>query len=265
MNKAWPGSGKPDNEFLGPGAVYFNYDEPDEFMVGLTKGGNEFNDNVEFRERESDADIAPVKGARDMVMMRPQLTVRSLKINVQNFLKYYAGMKAGAVVDGIQSVYRTIDLSGSYIKNVAWVGQDRLGNNMAVVVKNALGDNPFTLSMAKGEEIVPEVIFTGHVDPATFDPEDETTYPYRIDFEAATVTFTIKDAATPTPAAVAGATIKLDDGQSKITDVEGVATFVCTYGKVGYSVSKSGYTTVSGTITVDAETEAVAVTMPTAG
>ncbi len=263
MNKAWPGSGQPDNEFLGPGAVYFNYREPDEFLVGLTKGGNEFNDNVEFREREADSDIAPVKGARDMVMMRPQLTVRSLKINVQNFLKYYAGMMAGAVTAGIQSVYRTINLSQSYIKNVAWVGQDRSGNCMAVIVKNALGDNPFTLSMAKGEEIVPEVIFTGHIDPETFDPEDEETYPYVIEFEAATVTFTITDDAE-TPAAIAGAAVVLDDGQTGITNESGVVVFACTFGKVGYTATKTGYAAVSGTATIDAATEAISITMDAA-
>ena len=48
-NKAFQGGGQPDNEFLGPGAVYFNYGETNEILIGVTKGGNEFTDGAEFR------------------------------------------------------------------------------------------------------------------------------------------------------------------------------------------------------------------------
>lgn len=249
MNKAYSGGGQPTNEFLGPGAIYFNYGLPNELLVGVTKGGNEFNDNAEFREREADADIAPVKGARDLVSLRPQLTVRSLKINAQNLTRYYAGMKASAPLSGKMSLRRTVDLSSSYIENVAWVGQNRLGNNMAVLVKNALGDNALNISANKAEEIVSEIVFTAHVDPATFDPEDASTYPYEIIMEAGTLTFTVEDKGG---SFVDGALVELDDGQSGVTDNNGIVTFDCTYGLISYTVS-DGSLTYSGVVTVDSE------------
>jgi hypothetical protein len=263
-NKAWSGAGHPDNEMLGAGAIYFNYGLANEFLLGVTKGGNEFNDNAEFRDREGDSDFAPVKGARDLSVLRPQLTVRSLRIDVQNFLRYYAGLKAdsGGAVAGVLSLYRTVDLSASYITNVAWVGQDRAGNNMAIIVKNALGDCPLNIVANKAEEVVPEIIFTGHIDPLTFDPSDESTYPYEIQFEVAALTITVMDNAG-TPAPVVGATVKLDDGQVGTTNETGVAMFDVTFGKIGYTITKTGFITGTGVITVDSATETATITLVT--
>lgn len=261
MNKGYPGLGQPVNEFLGPGAVYFDYGLATEIQIGLTKGGSVFNDNAVFKRRDGDGDYTPVKGAVELQSLTPQLTINSLKINVQNMLKYYAGMVAGTASDGAQSLYRAYDLSGSYVTNVAWVGKDRAGNNMAVVLDNCLGDGPVNLSPVKDEEIVPQIIFTAHADPATFDPDDKTTWPYHFDFEVSTVTFTVMNNAG-TPVAVADAAITLDDGQTGTTNENGVAVFSCTFGSIGYTVSKAGHTTVAGTMVVDSSTEAVAVTLP---
>lgn len=264
MGKGFPGLGNPYNEFLGAGAVYVNYGEDDEYRLGLTKGGNEFNDNAEFREREADGDMGAVKGAIDIVSMRPQLTIRSLRIDAQAVQMYYAGLAGGTVTDGKQSFYRTVDLSGAYTDNIAFVGETRGGNPIVIYLDNVIGMNALNLAFAKSEETVPEIVFTATFDPATFDPATPTTYPYHVEFAVGEVTFMVKDGATPA-VAVQGAAVTLADGQSALTDESGVASFDVTYGKIGYSVAKSGSVTVTGTLTVDGVTEAVAVTLAAAG
>lgn len=258
MNKANPGYGQPYNELLGPGAIYTNYGLTNEHKLGLTKGGNSFTDNAEFREREADSDIAPIKGAIDLVKMVPQLTIKALRIDAQAFLKYYAGMQADTVTGGVQKLYRTVDLSNSYNDNIAFVGQTRGGDNIAIVLDNAIGLNALSLAAQKKDEIVSEVVFTATADPKTFDPEDKTTYPYHVEFEVANVTFTVTGTGD---AALEGATITLDDGQTGATDASGQTSFECTFGKIGYTIVMGGYANASGVATIDEEIEAIAVSM----
>jgi len=187
--------------------------------------------------------------------------MRSLRVDAEAVQMYYAGLGAQEVDEGLQNIYRTGDLSSAYITNVAFVGVTRGGNPVAIILENAIGLNALNLVFAKGEETVAEVIFTATFDPTTFDPEDEETWPYHLQFQMGAVTFTVTDDATPTPAAIEGALIMLSDGQSAETSAQGQASFDCTYGQVGYTITKSGKTTATGIITVDGATEAVAVTM----
>lgn len=176
--------GTPNVEALGAGAVYVGGDITDwgttpGVLLGVTKGGNSFNDNAEFRTRSADADYFAVKGARDLVAFNPQLTTNQLACSTTDLAKCFAGAvkTTGTTYD---TVNRTIDLSTSYIDTLWWIGQTRSGLDVAIRLDNALGDGPITFSTTKDEEIVLNVIFTAHADPATFDPTDETTYPYAI-------------------------------------------------------------------------------------
>jgi hypothetical protein len=172
--------GVPTGEYLGPGAIYFNYGEASEVVVGATKGGGEFNDGAEFRQREADGDLGPVKGAIDLIKLNPILTVNALKIDKTNLQKFFAGMS----LDDADAIYskltRMVDLTNSYIENVAFVGQNRSGTDMVIILYNALGDGALVMAFTKDEEIVPEVQFTATFDPTTFDRTDPDTYPYQI-------------------------------------------------------------------------------------
>lgn len=256
MNNAFSGIGIPATEFLGAGAVYFNWGETTETKVGVTKGGSEFTDNAEYREREADGDYAPVKNHRSLVKLTPTLTINALKINVGNFLKFYAGMvEDSTTVTGSTRLYRTKDLSSSYLTNVAFVGQNREGKNIAVVLQNALGDGAFALpATPKEEEIVPVVQFVAHVDSA-FDPDDETTYPYYIEFDTSQVTFTVEQTATP----VVGAVV-VCNGQAGLSDASGEVVFTVLKGSdIPYTVTASTYVTQTSSVDVTADTTAVAI------
>ncbi len=259
MNKAYPGVGSTVHEFLGPGAVYFNYGLSSETRVGLTKGGSEFNDNAEFREREADGDYAPVKGHRQITKFTPQLSINALRLSTSNLLKFYAGMQAdNTTTAGKSKIYRTLDLSSSYIDNVAFVGKNKEDKNIIVVVKNALGDGPINIPTTdKENEIVINPQFTGHIDD-TFDPDDKTTYPYYIEKDTSQVTFTVDDGTDP----IEGAVI-IFDAQYAATAADGTAIFTSdkSTSALSYTISKDGYTDISGTLVVDDDTEAVTVHM----
>lgn len=181
--------GTPSTEYLGAGAIYTggdphpkNWGVTPPTILGATKGGNTYNDNAEFRERQADADYFPVKGARDLVFMRPQLTINALSISTANLEKYYAGM-ATTTDTTYDSMTRTIDISTSYVDHVWFVGKNRAGKDIIQRLDNVLGDSPMTWNPGKDEEIVLNIVWTAHADPATFDPTDATTYPCATFFE----------------------------------------------------------------------------------
>lgn len=256
MNKAYGGVGNPTNEFLGAGAIYFNWGLVNETYIGATKGGGTFTDNAEFREREADQDYAPVKGHRNLVKMTPQLTVPGLKLSVANLVRFIAGAKTDTSTAGQTKIVRSLDLSGSYIDNVAFVGANREGKLMVVVVKNALADGAFNIpATPKEEEIVISPQFTGHIDEL-FDPDDISTYPYEIIMDTSVVTFTVNDNLA---APLENAVVKLN-GEYGVTDASGEVVFNTDKGTaVRYTVEATGFVTATGTITIDDDVEAQTV------
>jgi hypothetical protein len=194
--------GSPTTEYLGAGAIYFDYGLVTEAVIGATKGGSNFTDNLEVREREADGDYTPVKNAIDITKIRPELTVNALKLDKTNLVKYFGGMALDDTDSTYSKLTRTLDMSSSYITNVAFVGQNRAGLDIIIILYNAIGLNALVTAITKDEEIVPEVIFTGTADPDTFDRDDKDTYPYQVWFEKAadttapTVTVVPVDAAT---------------------------------------------------------------------
>lgn len=253
--------GAPSTEYLGAGAIYFNFGEIDETVIGATKGGSEFTDNAEFRMREADGDYGPVKGAIDLIKMTPQLTVNALKIDKVNLQKFFAGMNLDDADTTYSKLTRMLDLSSSYITNVAFVGQSRSGSDIIVILYDVLGDGALQFAITKDEEIVPGVQFTATFDPATFDKTDASTYPYQIWLQKAagnTVTFTITtDGTTP----IAGATVTFN-GTTVASAADGTAVFtnVATGTNVAFKVEKTGYDTYLSAIDVDG-TETKTITM----
>lgn len=195
-NNARAPLGNPSTEYLGPGAIYFDYGEPTEVVIGATKGGGEFSDNAEFRHREGDGDIGPVKGAIDLIKMTPVLKVKALKIDKTNLQKYYAGINLNDTNATYSKLTRMLDLSNSYITNVAFVGQNRTGQDIVIILYDAIGLSALVTAFTKDEEIVPELEFTGTFNSETFDSTDDSTYPCQIWLQK------ISDATVPTVSGV---------------------------------------------------------------
>jgi len=78
---------------------------------------------------------------------------------------------------------RTYDLSSSYIDTVYWIGKTRGGKNIAIELKNVLGEGPVSWNPVKDEEIIINTILTAHANSEVFDIDNVGTYPYKIIIE----------------------------------------------------------------------------------
>jgi hypothetical protein len=205
--KAYAPLGDPTTEYLGPGALYFNFGEAGEAVVGVSKAGGSFTDGAVFRRREGDGDIAAVKNAIDLVRLDPKLIINLLKIDKTNLVKYFAGMALVDTHATYSKVTRKLDLTSSYITNVAYVCQNRDGNDIIYLLPIAIGDGVLEAAFTKDEEIVAKVQFTGCIDPSTFVKTDPDTYPYQIwlvkDGDVAAPTVVVSPLDTATDVAVA--------------------------------------------------------------
>ena len=238
--------GSPSTEYLGAGAVYFDYGELTELCVGVTKGGSSFTDNAEFRMREADGDYSAIKGAIDMTKFMAELTIKALKIDKVNLVKYFAGMSLDDSDGTYSKLTRKLDLSSSYITNVAWVGQNRAGLDIVIILYDAIGLGAFAAATEKDIEIAPEVKLTATIDPDTFIVTDASTYPYQIWLQK------VADVAAPTVTVVPADTA---------TDVAVAATVVWTFNEAikksavkaaNFFLIKADGTAVAGALTINA-------------
>lgn len=170
------------NFMVGAGAVYVNFDEPDERLLGATSGGNSFNIEQDVREAEPDGRPGPVKGMRDIVEVRARLSVSLMEMTTENFKLAIAGSESRPFPDPTAATHdeifrnRQLNWDSDYIKNIALVGKVKGSEQPAVfIIENGLQDENVELGTEDREEAVLEVTFTGHFDPANMDQE-----PWRI-------------------------------------------------------------------------------------
>lgn len=173
-----------DYFIVDAGAVYLNYDLPDERLLGATRGGNSFAIEQDVREIEMDGAPGPVKGARRVVEVRPRLSTNLLEVSRQNLLMAIPGSTSTAypatTAATHDSIRRTRNIiNADYIKNVALVGTvSGSGEPIIILIYNGLNDENFELGTDDRDESVLEVQFTGHFDPANMGEEPwEIRYP----------------------------------------------------------------------------------------
>lgn len=263
MSKARRSGTTPNVMYLGAGAVYFNWGLEDEVYVGATKGGSDFSDNAEFRQTEYDGNYFPGMGEEYMTKMMPQLTIKSLTLAKENLLKFYGGMKEDNSEVGKTRLYRTFDMCGSYIKNIAFVGVTASScgaeRYILVVLKNVLGINPFTIpATGKEEEIVVDAVLTAHIDQTEFNFSDMTTYPYYIEFSTSELTFNVDDGTDP----IDGADIIFNISNYVKTDEMGVGIMYVEGGnRLPYTINKDGYEEHKGVVDLDTDLLDINVTL----
>lgn len=166
-------------EILGPGTIYFDWGETGELAVGYTKGGSVFNSGVEWRETEADQDKGPTKGHRNKTRIAPMLTVEALEVfDTAKIIKFFQGMSVDASDETYNKISETYVVADTdYLTNVAFVGQNKDGKDVAIVLYDVLGDGQLEASIVKDEEIVVSTQFTAHWDP---DATDTDKAPYEI-------------------------------------------------------------------------------------
>ena len=163
---------------IDSGAVYLNYGESGEALLGATRGGNTFVIETEYRDMPVDGAKGPTKGGRRIVSVNATLTVNMIELSASIMSRALPG---SAVADFPTTPGKTHDqitralaiAAADYATNIALVGEVTGNTTQAAVfiVRNALSDGNFEISLADGEEPVIAITFKAHFDPSTMDTE----------------------------------------------------------------------------------------------
>jgi hypothetical protein len=182
------------NFVIDAGAVYVNLGEPEERLLGATRGGNSFEIEHDIKLVEIDGVRGASMGARRVVESNARIVANLLEITTENILLAIAGADATDYIDNSieplpltpthDQIRRTRNISDiDFIKNIAIVGKvSGSDENIICMVYNALSDEGFSLGLEDREEGVLEVTFTAH-----YDLDNVDTEPWAIMFPKAAV------------------------------------------------------------------------------
>jgi len=157
---------------IDAGAVYKNYGETGELLLGATRGGNTFTIETEYREMPVDGAKGPVKGSRRITRVNAKIVA-----NFVEFTETILGLAlpgSASAVDGDYTVItRALTLALSdYNTNIAIVGEVAGSNDPVVcIIENVIADGNLEIALADNEEAVAAVTFTAHFDPDALDAE----------------------------------------------------------------------------------------------
>jgi len=162
------------------GAVYLDYGEGTELLLGATRGGNRFMVEQEVREMEVAGAKGPVKGGSRVVRSVPKIVANMLEITTEAIKRSLPGADVDAITN-YDKITRDREIALSdHLVNVALVGRVSGSANPAIfIIKNPLGgEGGLTIQMSDKDEGVIEITFTGHYDPTDMDTEPwEIRYP----------------------------------------------------------------------------------------
>ena len=166
---------------LDAGAVFVNWGEEGQRLLGATRGGNTFAVEQEVKETEIDGARGDVKGTRRVITVRPRLTVNLLEFTAENLQLALAGTD---ITDSDETggeggtTHKKISRTGNgtitvdkHITNIALAAETSGGKQGIFIIKNALSDGNLELATEDKNEAVLEVQFTGHFDPANIEEE----------------------------------------------------------------------------------------------
>lgn len=168
---------------LDAGAVFVNWGETEQRLLGATRGGNTFAVEQEVKETEIDGARGDVKGTRRVITVRPRLTVNLLEFTAENLQLALAGSDITDSDEtggdgGTAPTHKKISRTGNgtitvdkHIKNIALAAETSSGKQGIFIIKNALADGNLELATEDKNEAVLEVQFTGHFDPANIEEE----------------------------------------------------------------------------------------------
>jgi len=164
---------------LDSGALYINYDEAGQALIGATRGGAVFTLEQEIREIPVDGALGPVKNLRRLVRIMPRLSFTLMEMTLAQFKRSIVG-SASALSGNWDIITRiTADIAAAdYLTNVALVAE-LSGTTSAVIckVKNALFVSNFALSTTHQDEGSLPLEAVGH-----YLDTDLDTQPWEIKF-----------------------------------------------------------------------------------
>lgn len=159
------------------GALYRDYGEVGEELIGATRGGATFTVERDDREVEVDGAMGPIKGLRRTIRHTAMLEVTLVEFSDQTFIDLTRG---SSVSDGTHHTITPDNaiVAADYYTNIALVA-DVLDPTITdlVIIKllDALNDNEWDLTVDDQDEGELGLTFAAHYDPAAL-----STVPYTI-------------------------------------------------------------------------------------
>lgn len=154
---------KANDIMLGEGAVYVDYGEAGEDIIGATQGGSKVDIGIDIKEIPYDGSYGPTKGLRRYIRFVPKLVVNFLKLTYATF---NCGLPTtttdGTDADGTykKTVFRLNYESTDVKTNISFKGYKQDGKVCLIKLLNALNIDKVSLEF-KGEEVVAQMTYTG--------------------------------------------------------------------------------------------------------
>lgn len=169
-----------ENSFLlDAGAVYVNYGESNEMLLGCTEGGNHFGIVTEYRSMEFDGVRGEMVGAHRTVGSVPKIISNFISINY-NLLKSIIPGSVISYDSGSVEIQRAIQnfLCEDYIHNIAIVAEHgTTGCYVVFKIFSAINIEGIEIPFEDSSESVIQCVFSGCFHPDELDDE-----PWKIEF-----------------------------------------------------------------------------------
>jgi len=164
---------------IDAGAVFADYGEPEERVLGATREGASFIIEQDIRVIPIDGLRGPMKGARRIIDETARITANLLEMTAENFSLALLGSTITTEADPAQKVITrgtAFPDESAYLTNIALVGRRRdTGQDVIFIIRNALSEGNFEIETTDDDEASLEVTFAAH-----FDPADVETSPWEI-------------------------------------------------------------------------------------
>lgn len=172
------------NLIIDSGAIYVNYGELSQRLLGATRGGNTFSVEQEIRQMEFDGMRGVMVGSHRLLGSMPKITANIIQWNWQVFLDVLVGSTMEQVSTTHKRITRSIKrlTASDYFKNIAIVGECTASENnlIACVINNVIQLENVEFPFNDKDETVASVTFTGCTDCSNMEKE-----PWYIDYPEA--------------------------------------------------------------------------------
>jgi hypothetical protein len=170
---------------IDSGALYLNYGETSQVLLGATRGGSTFSIEQEIREMEVDGAKGPVVGSKRVIRSAPMIKANFVEMGPSLLSLGIPGSSVAdyPVAPGVKThdqITRALQIAASdYNTNIAIIGECTGSSTgyIECIISNPLANGNIELGFADNDESVLAVEFIGH-----FAVSDLNTEPWKINF-----------------------------------------------------------------------------------
>lgn len=168
-----------NNFIIDTGAVYINYGENNQVLLGATEGGNQFGLEIEYRKMSFDNVKGDLINSHRLIGSVPKIIANIIEINYE-LLNIALPGSFITFQSGSVEIKRAIKklLESDYINNISIVAQHGgTGSYIVFKILNAITIEDIEIPFEESAESVIECTFAG-----CFTPVDQKNEPWAIDF-----------------------------------------------------------------------------------